>query len=212
MIAYPVVCGPVEIVFRKASFDTLRRYGFHNAIDIYAPEGTEIRSPSPGTVTSRTLTNTERGGFQVSFTGSDGETHFFSHMLGPADVEPGDRIGAGVLLGRVGKSGNAPTPHVHYQVKTRDGVPYNPYRALVHQLGGPTPPYEWRGPVECGGKGSVLVAETDLPLPDEVRREAVRLYLTRHQEEGHNPDVPDNGVLVKLIASVVLAKYGLGVF
>lgn len=57
-------------------------------------------------------------------------------------LEPGVRVTAGQVIGYVGDSGNAEsTPaHVHFELRTPDGVPVNPYEALrAAGANGPAP-------------------------------------------------------------------------
>lgn len=50
----------------------------------------------------------------------DGRTAYsvYAHLLpGSIRVHPGDRVGAGEPIARVGRSGNATTPHLHFEIR-----------------------------------------------------------------------------------------------
>jgi murein DD-endopeptidase MepM/ murein hydrolase activator NlpD len=49
----------------------------------------------------------------------------FAHLKKIA-VHDGERVKAGEIIGRVGKSGNASGFHLHYEI-TRDGTPVDPW-------------------------------------------------------------------------------------
>lgn len=54
----------------------------------------------------------------------DGHFALYAHLqTGSVRVRPGDRIGHGQLLGRVGNTGNSSEPHLHLQVTDRPGLP-----------------------------------------------------------------------------------------
>jgi murein DD-endopeptidase MepM/ murein hydrolase activator NlpD len=58
---------------------------------------------------------------------------FYAH-LSAIDVRVGDWIAGGTVVGRVGATGDATGPHLHFEVRVR-GAAVDPLGALV-QLGG----------------------------------------------------------------------------
>jgi len=121
----------------------------HNAIDIMAPLGAQIVSPVAGRVMETWryqgevrpgVGHSDQGGNYARMADDHGNEHFFSHMLRPAAVRPGQRVKAGDLIGYVGQTGNAAStcPHLHYQVRDSSGRPVNPIPKLtpLYEAGG----------------------------------------------------------------------------
>jgi murein DD-endopeptidase MepM/ murein hydrolase activator NlpD len=55
-------------------------------------------------------------------------TSRYAH-LSVLGVDAGDRVGTGSLVGRVGATGRATGPHLHFEVRLRDATA-DPLRAL----------------------------------------------------------------------------------
>ena len=76
------------------------------------------------------LTIETAGGNHVSLKLADGAFATYAHLQGASiTVKEGQRVRRGDVLGRVGNSGNATGPHLHFQVATApglggEGVPY----------------------------------------------------------------------------------------
>ena len=102
----------------------------HEGIDIFAPRGTPIHSTTPGIV--RKVGTNALGGKIVSILGPGGVSHYYAHLEDYADINPGDWVETGEVIGYVGDSGNAKgTPtHVHYGIYTASGA-VNPYPLLA---------------------------------------------------------------------------------
>jgi murein DD-endopeptidase MepM/ murein hydrolase activator NlpD len=109
-----------------------RGNGFHAGIDLLAPRGTPVMSAGPGTVT---WAGRRAGGWGrlVVVRHPDGVRTLYAH-LASIDVRVGDEVSGGAILGRVGSSGNATGPHLHFEVRV-DGAAIDPLGALV-PLGG----------------------------------------------------------------------------
>lgn len=97
----------------------------HAAIDVYADEGTPIVTPVAGKVTK--VNTGDIGGHTAKILGNDGVEYYFAHMAEASNLQVGDTINAGWLVGYVGRSGSARNtkPHLHFSMK-KDGQPVNP--------------------------------------------------------------------------------------
>jgi murein DD-endopeptidase MepM/ murein hydrolase activator NlpD len=109
-----------------------RGNGFHTGIDLLAPRGTPVMSAGPGTVT---WAGRRAGGWGrlVVVRHPDGVRTLYAH-LASIDVRVGDEVSGGAILGRVGSSGNATGPHLHFEVRV-DGAAIDPLGALVPLVG-----------------------------------------------------------------------------
>jgi len=108
----------------------------HDAIDIFAPRNTPVRSTVDGWIRDRRTLSL--GGKTVSVTGPGGQRHYYAHLERWGSPRPGNRVDAGEIIGYVGNSGNArglPT-HLHYAVYDTRGRAINPYPLL---MAGPGP-------------------------------------------------------------------------
>lgn len=103
----------------------------HEGIDIFAPRDTPVVSTTRGVVT-RVGTN-GLGGQVVWVLGPRLEAHYYAHLDRFADIQPGDIVNAGDVLGYVGRTGNARTTpfHLHYGIY-RHGAAENPYPRLAN--------------------------------------------------------------------------------
>ena len=98
----------------------------HEGIDILAPEGAEIRAASQGRVDYSG--SGMRGYGNVVILGhGDGITTLYGH-LATIRVQSGETVPAGAVIGTVGRSGNATTHHLHFELRIDgeavDPVPY----------------------------------------------------------------------------------------
>jgi peptidoglycan hydrolase CwlO-like protein len=98
-------------------------YHPHAGNDIIAPQGTAIRATFDGY--ARTSTNT-LGGYAVYVDGDLGYT-YNAHLMQPGLTGP---VEAGDVIGYVGATGNASTPHNHFEwhpYQTPTNWPASPY-------------------------------------------------------------------------------------
>ncbi|HEU4571311.1 MAG TPA: M23 family metallopeptidase, partial [Candidatus Limnocylindrales bacterium] len=111
--AWPVPGGYISQYFH---------YG-HYAIDIAADAGTRAMAAAAGTVIFAGWKN-NGGGYQVWIAHGSGLYTTYNHMMS-VSVGRGQHVARGQQVGRVGMTGNATGPHLHFEV--------------------------WRGPVWDGG-------------------------------------------------------------
>ena len=101
----------------------------HEGIDIFAKRGTAVTAATEGVVL-RVSTN-RLGGQVVWVLGPGGQRHYYAHLDRYADIENGQRVRPGTVLGYVGTTGNAKgtPPHLHYGIYESGGA-INPYPFL----------------------------------------------------------------------------------
>lgn len=89
---------------------------YHTGIDYSAGQGTTIRAPRAGKVT---VAGSGRAsgwaGTYVTIEHSDGTTSLYAHMSA-VSVDAGDRVDAGQVVGKVGQTGRAFGPHLHFEI------------------------------------------------------------------------------------------------
>ena len=94
----------------------------HNGVDYHAPSGAPVSSVAPGVVTLAGWTN--GGGRTVKVRHPNGYETEYLHLSAIA-TRAGARVGQGDLVGRVGATGLATAPHLHYEL-WRNGRPVDP--------------------------------------------------------------------------------------
>ena len=99
-------------------------HAFHRGIDLSAPAGNVVHATADGVVARASRV----GGFGRVAHGFGYSTRY-GH-LSQIDVEPGQRVKRGDVLGRVGRSGRATGYHVHYEVY-EDGRSRNPLEYIL---------------------------------------------------------------------------------
>ena len=87
----------------------------HSGVDVAAPTGTPILAPAPGIVTLAETDMYFEGGLVLVDHGHWLESAFL-HMS-RIDVEPGQRVEKGDVLGAVGATGRVTGPHLHWSMK-----------------------------------------------------------------------------------------------
>ena len=96
----------------------------HNGVDYHAPAGAPVASVAPGVVTLAGWTS--GGGRTVRVRHPNGYESEYLHLSAIA-VRAGERIAQGELVGRVGSTGLATAPHLHYGLR-KNGHYVNPIR------------------------------------------------------------------------------------
>jgi murein DD-endopeptidase MepM/ murein hydrolase activator NlpD len=98
----------------------------HKGVDILSPHGTPLYAYESGTVSR--MSNSGLGGITLYLDGDSGTRYYYAHLSGYApDIAPGQRVEAGRHLAFNGSSGNAPVPHLHFEVQPGGGGSVNPY-------------------------------------------------------------------------------------
>lgn len=105
----------------------------HEGIDIFAKRGTPVLSTTAGIV-ARVGSNS-LGGKVVWVLGPNLSRHYYAHLDDYAvQIQQGDWVEVGQVIGYVGNTGNAQTtpPHLHYGIYLNGQGAVNPYPYLVH--------------------------------------------------------------------------------
>lgn len=111
----------------------------HNALDIFAPEGTKVLAVEDGVVT-----RVAKGGLGGRYVMLEDPTGTFRYYYAHLErwiwgLDEGDRVERGQTLGYVGTTGNAAAdvPHLHFAIykvipeRRGSGVPVNPWRVFA---------------------------------------------------------------------------------
>ncbi|MDR1245875.1 MAG: M23 family metallopeptidase [Clostridiales Family XIII bacterium] len=86
----------------------------HNGMDIAAPEGSPVRAPNAGRVVmAERLLNT---GNTVVIEHGGGLKSYYFHMS-RLDVNIGETVNKGELIGAIGTTGYSTGPHLHYEMR-----------------------------------------------------------------------------------------------
>ncbi|HET6603758.1 MAG TPA: M23 family metallopeptidase [Xanthomonadaceae bacterium] len=130
----------------RDNFAEMRESGHaHEAIDIMAPTGTPVVAVQDGTIVK--LFDSERGGLTIyQFDPSGSFAYYYAHLDRYApDLEEGQQVRRGEVIGYVGSTGNASAaaPHLHFSIfrlgpekRWWQGEAINPYPYLAGPQGG----------------------------------------------------------------------------
>jgi murein DD-endopeptidase MepM/ murein hydrolase activator NlpD len=104
---------------------------FHQGVDIAEAYGREV----PAAGTGHVVFAGEQGGYghTVVIEHAGGIRTRYAH-LSSLQVEAGQQVGEGTIVGRVGTSGRSTGPHLHFEV-LQDGKPVDPERAAARYAG-----------------------------------------------------------------------------
>lgn len=133
-IAIPILFG-VTLRMIYPSFGDDRDGGdrTHEGLDIMAPKGAPIVSPTEAVVI-RTGEG-DSSGLSVTTANPGSETFIYMH-LSEVLVDEGDELKEGDLIGYVGNTGNASggAPHLHFEIRDEDRDPTDPYPRLKREF------------------------------------------------------------------------------
>jgi murein DD-endopeptidase MepM/ murein hydrolase activator NlpD len=133
------LCG--DMMMPPAALKTVGR-GFsawHSGVDLLAPPGSPVRAAADGTVI---FAGRYFGyGNMVDLRHADGLVTRYGHLSAFAPgLHPGTVLKMGALLGRIGATGHATTPHVHFEVRVNGhAIDPRPAIGLAACPSAPTP-------------------------------------------------------------------------
>jgi murein DD-endopeptidase MepM/ murein hydrolase activator NlpD len=131
LAAEPVGPQEIAVIFHSP----LRSYRLtqyfhagHPALDMAAPAGTPIYATTVGTVAATGYV-LQGGGLMVKIAHPNGYTSYYAHMSA-ITATVGQRVTNGSQIGRVGSTGWATGPHLHFMLVNSKGVAVNPLGLL----------------------------------------------------------------------------------
>ncbi|HEU4723684.1 MAG TPA: M23 family metallopeptidase [Candidatus Eisenbacteria bacterium] len=123
-LRYPVPFRITSQFTRRRYHPVLKRYRAHQGIDYGAPSGTPVAATASGVVARAEFS----GGYGriVELRHAQGIRTRYAHLSSIASgIRPGAHVEQGQTVGRVGASGLATGPHLHYEF-LQNGVNRNP--------------------------------------------------------------------------------------
>ena len=122
------MCQPVSYTRVSSNFGMrfhpiLKCRKMHNGIDLAAPHGRVVKAPGPGRVIKACWMSGY--GKTVKIKHDNGLYSLCGH-LSAITVKQGQRVTMGQQIGRVGKTGRATAPHVHFEIRNSHDRPINP--------------------------------------------------------------------------------------
>ena len=123
---------PVRGACRFANSWQATRSGgrLHAGVDLISPAGTPVVAAANGTLTRQT-TGGARSGNAWWLTTSTGTYFFYAHLASFSNgLSVGSSVQAGDVIGSVGSTGNAVSPHLHFEIHPGGGGAVNPYSAI----------------------------------------------------------------------------------
>ncbi|WP_371230370.1 peptidoglycan DD-metalloendopeptidase family protein [Pseudomonas sp. QE6] len=111
------VSGPLSSPFGLRRFFNGEERNPHSGLDFAVPAGTPIKTPAAGKVIL--IGNYFFNGNTVFVDHGQGFISMFCHMS-KIDVKLGDQLPRGGVVGRVGATGRATGPHMHWNVSLND--------------------------------------------------------------------------------------------
>ncbi|MBP5176897.1 MAG: M23 family metallopeptidase, partial [Treponema sp.] len=99
----------------------------HKGVDLAAPTGTPIKACKSGTVTYAVSMNPTYGNYVVIDHGG-GMTSLYGHMS-QILVKKGQKVTTNQVIGKVGSTGLATGPHLHFEIKL-NGEPQDPLKYI----------------------------------------------------------------------------------
>jgi murein DD-endopeptidase MepM/ murein hydrolase activator NlpD len=129
-LRYPVEFTSISSMFSSQRFHPILKTNRpHNGVDFAAPPGTPVRAAGDGVV-SWAGQNGEFGN-HVAIDHGDGMVTTYSHLRGIAvNLQVGERVRQGQVIGFVGQTGLATGPHLHFAL-FHDQQYVNPLTARV---------------------------------------------------------------------------------
>jgi murein DD-endopeptidase MepM/ murein hydrolase activator NlpD len=102
----------------------------HTGVDMMSPTGTPLVAIENGVIYNPNWHYA--GGIGLYILGDSGDSWYYAHLNGyAAGIQAGTRVAAGQLVGYVGATGNAASPHLHLAHILPSGQYINPYPVVA---------------------------------------------------------------------------------
>ena len=113
-IKRPLKTGKITSQFGRRLDPFMKRYAMHSGMDFKAPTGTPVYATGPGKVVKASW----NGGYGrlVEIQHAGNIVTRYAH-LSRINVQVGDHVAAGKVIGRVGSTGRSTGPHLHYETR-----------------------------------------------------------------------------------------------
>ncbi|PZV21039.1 MAG: metalloendopeptidase [Cyanobium sp.] len=135
VLAYPLAVPATELDPYGWRYSESRgRWRMHAGVDLIVPAESAVLAALPGT--TRLVDDVSGYGLTVVIDHGDGWLTLYAHLLDVA-VVPGQGVSSGERIGRVGQTGRATTPHLHFELRRqRDGrtVAMDPWPVMAEPL------------------------------------------------------------------------------
>jgi murein DD-endopeptidase MepM/ murein hydrolase activator NlpD len=120
VLTYPLALRATEVSpFGWRYSESRLAWRIHAGTDLIVPEGTAVRAALPGKV--RLVQEVSGYGLTVVIDHGRGWQTLYAHLLDLA-VGPFQEVAAGDPIGRVGSSGEATAPHLHFELRRHQGA------------------------------------------------------------------------------------------
>lgn len=118
-LVYPLATQAEEVdPYGWRYSESRQAWRMHAGQDLLAPEGTPVLAMLPGHVVL--VEELDGYGTTVVLDHGRGWQTLYAHLL-DSSVQNGDFLPAATVLGRVGQSGRASAPHLHVELRRREG-------------------------------------------------------------------------------------------
>ncbi|MEE8108593.1 MAG: M23 family metallopeptidase, partial [Gammaproteobacteria bacterium] len=127
---YLPAIGPRSSAFGLKRFFNEQPRSPHSGVDIAAPDKSDVVAPAAGVVVA--TGDYFFNGNTVLIHHGQGLVTMYCHMS-EIDVQDGDRLDAGDLIGKIGQTGRVTGPHLHWSLSLNQ-VRVNPELFLVEPI------------------------------------------------------------------------------
>ncbi len=134
-VVFPLMSPKLSSKFGTRTHPVKKVVRHHNGVDLAAPHYSHVRAVLEGRVV---FADSYAGfGKLVTIKHADGYISLYGH-LAEVSVNPGQKVNAGEIIGRVGSTGLATGPHLHFEWR-QNGKSIDPLKvfpALASQAAG----------------------------------------------------------------------------